>query len=45
MDGPLRLLLGEERPGRFEQHEITMQDIAALPEAYGRETGLGLRGG
>ncbi|MER7852672.1 hypothetical protein ABTZ98_08945 [Streptomyces bacillaris] len=42
VDGLLRLLLGEEQFGRFERHEITMQDIAALLEAYGKETGLGL---
>ena len=27
---------------RFERHEVTMQDIASILEAYGRETGLGL---
>ncbi|MEU5595672.1 hypothetical protein [Streptomyces sp. NPDC020298] len=24
------------------QHDVTMQDIAAILEAYGKETGLGL---
>ncbi|MFB7498440.1 hypothetical protein ACFC09_27770 [Streptomyces sp. NPDC056161] len=42
VDGLLALLLGEQQFARFEQHEITMQDIAAILEAYGKETGLGL---
>lgn len=42
VDGLLRLLLGEKQFTRFEQHEVTMQDIAAVLEAYGKETGLGL---
>jgi hypothetical protein len=42
VDGLLRLLLGEKQFTRFEQHEVTMQDIAAILEAYGKETGLGL---
>ncbi|MFJ1801198.1 MULTISPECIES: hypothetical protein [unclassified Streptomyces] len=42
VDGLLRLLLGEEQFGRFARHETTMQDLAAILEAYGRETGLGL---
>ncbi|MFI9807623.1 hypothetical protein ACIHEJ_25220 [Streptomyces sp. NPDC052301] len=42
VDGLLRLLMGEKQFARFEQHEITMQDIAAILEAYGKETGLGL---
>ncbi|MEU8561528.1 hypothetical protein AB0C45_08550 [Streptomyces cyaneofuscatus] len=42
VDGLLRLLLGEKQYARFDQHEITMQDIAAILEAYGKETGLGL---
>ncbi|MER6527701.1 hypothetical protein [Streptomyces sp. NPDC001508] len=42
VDGLLRLLLGEKQFARFEQHEVTMQDIAAILEAYGKETGLGL---
>jgi len=42
VDGLLKLLLGDEQFGRFERHEITMQDIAAILEAYGKETGLGL---
>jgi len=42
VDGLLRLLLGDEQYARFEQHELTMQDVAAVLEAYGKETGLGL---
>ncbi|MEU0359147.1 hypothetical protein [Streptomyces cyaneofuscatus] len=42
VDGLLRLLLGEKQYARFDQREITMQDIAAILEAYGKETGLGL---
>ncbi|CAL9483787.1 hypothetical protein SUDANB145_03077 [Streptomyces sp. enrichment culture] len=42
VDGLLRLLMGEQQFSRFEQYEVTMQDIAAILEAYGKETGLGL---
>jgi len=42
IDGLLRLLLGERQFERFNQHEITMQDVAAILGAYGNETGLGL---
>lgn len=42
VDGLLQLLLGEEQFARFDKHEATMQDIAAILEAYGRETGLGM---
>ncbi|MFI8518978.1 hypothetical protein ACIGEZ_14295 [Streptomyces sp. NPDC085481] len=42
VDGLLALLMGEEQFARFEQHDITMQDVAAILEAYGKETGLGL---
>lgn len=42
VDGLLRLLLGADQYRYFEQHQITMQDIAALLEAYGKATGLGL---
>lgn len=42
VDGLLELLMGEEQYARFEEHDITMQDIAAILEAYGKETGLGL---
>ncbi|MCK8680321.1 hypothetical protein [Streptomyces lichenis] len=42
VDGLLRLLLGERQYERFDALEVTMQDIAAVMEAYGKETGLGL---
>ncbi|MEV3992049.1 hypothetical protein AB0J57_24360 [Streptomyces sp. NPDC049837] len=42
VDGLLRLLLGEQQYARFDRLEVTMQDIAAILEAYGKETGLGL---
>ncbi|MET9345478.1 hypothetical protein [Streptomyces termitum] len=42
VDGLLALLMGPEQFARFEEHDITMQDIAAILEAYGKETGLGL---
>jgi hypothetical protein len=42
IDGLLELLLGKEQFERFEQHDLTMQDIAAILEAYGAQTGLGL---
>ena len=42
VDGLLRLLLGEQQFARFEKHDVTMQDIAAILEAYGKETGLSL---
>ncbi|MFF1601754.1 hypothetical protein ACFVYV_30305 [Streptomyces mirabilis] len=42
VDGLLQLLLGERQFARFEKHDVTMQDIAAILDAYGKETGLGL---
>ncbi|MDT9681714.1 hypothetical protein RND61_06450 [Streptomyces sp. TRM76323] len=42
VDGLLRLLLGEQQYARFDHLEVTMQDVAAILEAYGKETGLGL---
>lgn len=42
IDGLLRLLLGEQQFARFDRHELSMQDVAAVLEAYGKETGLGL---
>lgn len=36
------MLLGDAQYARFDRHDITMQDIAAIMEAYGKETGLGL---
>ncbi|MFF6886360.1 hypothetical protein ACFY9F_24625 [Streptomyces sp. NPDC012421] len=42
VDGLLALLMGAEQFARFDEHEVTMQDVAAILEAYGQETGLGL---
>ncbi|MFI8941150.1 hypothetical protein [Streptomyces syringium] len=42
VDGLLGLLLGEKQFKLFLGHDVTMQDIAAILEAYGKETGLGL---
>ncbi|MEE1751732.1 hypothetical protein [Streptomyces sp. SP18CS02] len=42
VDGLLGLLMGAEQFERFTRHDITMQDIAGILEAYGKETGLGL---
>ncbi|GAA2786095.1 hypothetical protein [Streptomyces showdoensis] len=42
VDGLLELLMGAEQYARFEEHEVTMQDVGAILEAYGAETGLGL---
>jgi hypothetical protein len=42
VDGLLELLLGKEQCTRFARLDVTMQDIAAILEAYGKETGLGL---
>jgi hypothetical protein len=41
VDGLVKLLLGEEQFARFEEHEVTMQDVAAVLEAYAAATGLG----
>lgn len=42
IDGLLRLLLGEEQFERFDRHDVSMQDVAAILEEYGKATGLGL---
>ncbi|AUI61246.1 hypothetical protein [Amycolatopsis sp. BJA-103] len=42
IDGLLEVLLGEEQYKRFNTHTVTVQDVAALLEAYGKETGLPL---
>ncbi|MGW4648336.1 hypothetical protein [Kitasatospora sp. NPDC004289] len=42
VDGLLRLLLGDAQFERFDRHDVTMQDVGAILEAYGKETGLGL---
>lgn len=42
LDGLLVLLLGEEQFKRFAEHETSVQDIQALLEAYGKDTGMPL---
>jgi hypothetical protein len=42
LDGLLTLLLGEEQFKRFGEHDISVQDIQALLEAYARDTGMSL---
>ena len=37
-DAPL--LLGEEQYERFQRHEVSVQDVQALVEAYGRDSGM-----
>lgn len=40
VDGLLRLLLGDRQYGRFDEHDLTLADIAGILEAYGSATGL-----
>jgi hypothetical protein len=42
VDGLLELLLGPEQFERFARHDVSVQDVAAVLEAYGSETGLSL---
>lgn len=42
IDGLLELLLGPDQFKRFCEHEVSVQDIAALLQAYGEATGLSL---
>jgi hypothetical protein len=42
LDGLLGLLLGEDQFKRFAEHAVSVQDIQALLEAYGRDTGMSL---
>lgn len=42
LDGLLGLLMGEEQLKRFNEHATSVQDIQALLEAYGRDTGMSL---
>ncbi len=42
LDGLLALLLGDEQFKRLGEHATSVQDIQALLEAYGRETGMSL---
>lgn len=38
--GMLELLLGPEQYERFQRHEVSVQDVQALVEAYGQESGM-----
>lgn len=42
LDGLLELLLGEEQLKRLNEHTLSVQDVQALLEAYGRDTGMTL---
>jgi len=42
VDGLLALLLGREQFERFDEFDVSVQDIAAVLEAYGNDTGLSL---
>ncbi|MFL6072746.1 MAG: hypothetical protein ACJ73S_05045 [Mycobacteriales bacterium] len=42
LDGLLVLLLGDDQFKRFGEHDTTVQDVQALLEAYGRDTGMAL---
>jgi hypothetical protein len=42
LDGLLLVLLGDEQFKRLEGHSLSVQDIQALLEAYGQDTGMAL---
>lgn len=42
LDGLLTVLLGEEQLKRLDQHTLSVQDIQAVLEAYGQDTGMAL---
>ena len=42
LDGLLEVLLGAEQFEKFGQHDLSVQDVQALLEAYGRDTGMAL---
>jgi hypothetical protein len=42
IDGLLALLLGAEQFERFAKYDISVQDVSAILEAYGNETGMTL---
>jgi hypothetical protein len=42
LDGLLEVLLGAEQCERLGKHALSVQDIQALLEAYGRDTGMAL---
>ncbi|RSN65361.1 hypothetical protein DMH01_02985 [Amycolatopsis sp. WAC 04182] len=42
LDGLLQVLLGDEQFKRLDEHAVSVQDVQALLEAYGRDTGMSL---
>jgi hypothetical protein len=42
LDGLLLVLLGEEQFKRLDEHSLSVQDVQALLEVYGRDTGMAL---
>jgi hypothetical protein len=42
IDGLLALLLGAEQFERFCKYDVSVQDVSAILEAYGNETGMTL---
>jgi len=42
LDGLLQVLLGDEQFKRLDEHALSVQDVQALLEAYGRDTGMAL---
>lgn len=42
LDGLLSLLMGQQQYERFCEHDVSVQDIGAILDAYGKETGLGV---
>jgi len=42
LDGLLLVLLGDEQYQQIDAHALSVQDIQALLEAYGRDTGMAL---
>ncbi|MFG3290488.1 hypothetical protein ACGF3G_16995 [Streptomyces sp. NPDC048179] len=42
IDGLLALLLGPEQFERFCKYDVSVQDVSAILEAYGSETGMSL---
>lgn len=42
LDGLLAVLLGDEQFKQLEEHSLSVQDIQALLEAYGQDTGMAL---
>jgi hypothetical protein len=42
LDGLLEVLLGAEQFEKLGEHDLSVQDVQALLEAYGRDTGMAL---